>query len=271
MTAIIVLILLVIMGICKDDYSLVIAIGKFIGIGALILGVLWIIAYCPWLIILIIIGLIVFLICHSSNNNSSTNNTTYNNYSNNTNQSENTSYSKPIYNSELTGFKAELQENTKTPKQVEDENWLKEKEEIIKFANNDYSFIKKELLNKAKCGQYIISNGQRRITLDFVTSYLLGCIERKYSSNPTGKIGTSSYRKNEKVYYNISKIKQYNLYLSTINELASIDQIDVKVAYLSKKDSVDIGNYVTLPYTYTNNLLVSCYKIVVYLQCSIEY
>lgn len=33
MVAIIALILLVIMGICKDDYSLVIAIGKFIGVG----------------------------------------------------------------------------------------------------------------------------------------------------------------------------------------------------------------------------------------------
>lgn len=88
----------------NGDDSGVIVILKIIGYGLIILGILFVVAYAPWLIILIVVGVIMFAICQSSNNNS-----TSNTQSNNTNSNdivENQTF--VINNSNLTGFKAEL-------------------------------------------------------------------------------------------------------------------------------------------------------------------
>lgn len=230
----------------------------------------WIISYCPWLILIIIAGFVVYIICHLSNNNSSPNSTAYNNI-NNTPQTNNINYSEPIYNSELAGFKAELQENTKTPQQVNNENWLKEKEQITKEANRDFKNIKQKLLDKAKTGQYSVTNGQRYILLAYNCPYLLNCVNRQYFRNPTGKLGTSSYKANERAYYHIDKIKQYDLYLFVIRELATQDSINI-IPFFTEMDIVhNKENKITLPYTYTHQWNVSSHKIKAYLICSIHY
>lgn len=270
---------MIIIGICKDDYSLIIGLGKIIVYGAVILGVLYIetiIIQTPVFSFVFVIGLSIFLICKFINKNNN------NDSIKDCDSATKSATTKPIKDENITSdiikketissdFQKELQQNTKTPQQVEDENWLKEKEDIIKTAQNDYNFIKSKLLEKAKNGKYITLNQQKQIIYNFQSSFLLSCIDRKYSNNPSGRIRTRSYKLNEKIDYNISKRRQFDFYLNTIKELANNDNICVKEKFIGKKDSADSGIYINLPYTYTNNLLVRFHQIEAILYCSVEY
>lgn len=67
------------------DSSLLIAILKFVGGAALVFGIMAIIAYCPWLLI-VVIAVALFVVWACSNNNSQGKNTNNGNESlNNTN------------------------------------------------------------------------------------------------------------------------------------------------------------------------------------------
>lgn len=75
MTAIIALIILIFIGMCKDDYSLIIWIGKIVGIGALVVFFLFCLTQPILLItISVIVILIVIIISYSKKNNNSVNN-----------------------------------------------------------------------------------------------------------------------------------------------------------------------------------------------------
>lgn len=145
---IIFLILAVGYALCGDTSGIE-AIGKIILYGVLFLGLAWVIIEVPWLLVLIVVGVIIWAITSSNNqsNNHLNTNNIYNAQDKAYNYKDKISI-KPIENP--TSFQTELQQNTKTPQQVVDEEWLKEKESIINYANNDYSFIKQNLLNKAK-------------------------------------------------------------------------------------------------------------------------
>jgi len=226
--------------------------------------VIGIIIFVPWLLIIgiVIVGFIYFI--NKKNNVIDKNN--------NVNQNNNDTLSLS-YNQEPSDFQRQLQENTKTPQQVENENWIKESENIKKVVENDYSTIKHELLKIAQSGKYTIVNEKKCVKIDFLSSYLQECIKRTHSSNPTGKRGTNSYKRNEKVYYTLDKVKQYELYIKIIKEYASCDNIDIKPYFVEIMDT-PLEKYkhrVSLPYTYSHDFWTHDHKVKVYLDCSIVY
>ena len=124
-------------------------------------------------------GVIIWAIASSNNNskNSYLNDNALNdNHVYNQQQKENSEIA-PIDNSNLTDFQRQLQENTKTPQQVEDESWLKEKEQISNTAKRDFSEIKRILLEKAQKGQYSTFNGYKSISIDYYCTYCTVYIE----------------------------------------------------------------------------------------------
>ena len=141
------------------DSSLLIAILKFVGGAILVFGIMAIVAYCPWLL-LVVIAVALFVVWACSNNNSQGNNTNNSNSSlNNTNTQpiQKNIEEKPINNPNLTGFKAELQENTLTPQQASDEQWEKDKRCIDYDVDRAYENIKSNLLRQARNGDYSVS------------------------------------------------------------------------------------------------------------------
>ena len=106
------------------DTSGIKAISKCILYIALFLGIGWIIVEIPWLLILVVIGIIIWVIVSSNNTNTNTSNTN-NTYDNKNKPYENKDVIKPVENH--TSFQSELQQNTKTPQQVKSEQQSKEK------------------------------------------------------------------------------------------------------------------------------------------------
>ena len=88
-----------------------------------------IIIFAPWLLIvgIAIVGFIYFI--NKKND--------VINKNNNVNQNSNSDTLSLTYNQEPSEFQKQLQENTKTPQQVEDENWIEESENIKKVAEKD--------------------------------------------------------------------------------------------------------------------------------------
>lgn len=86
---------------------------------------------------MVIVGVIIWAV--ASSNNNSKNSSAHDNTSSENNvyyqQQEEKNEVYFVDNSNLTNFQRELRENTKIPKQVEDENWIKEKESIINSVN----------------------------------------------------------------------------------------------------------------------------------------
>ena len=71
------------------DSSLLIAILKFVGGALLVLGIMAMVAYCPWLL-LVVIAVAIFVVWACSNNTSQGNNT------NNSNTSLNNTNTQPV-------------------------------------------------------------------------------------------------------------------------------------------------------------------------------
>lgn len=167
-------------------------------------------------------------------------------------------------------FIDELNQNTKTPEQVADEKWESEKEIISNCAYRDYSGVKQALINEAQNGKYsLTSNNKKCVSAKYECSYLRECIKKTCSSNPTGRIRTSSYRSNEKAEYKVEKSKQYNYYLDTITKFAVKDNIKI-VPTFYELDVLSKETRIGMPYTY-DGLCPITHKIKVYLSCSIEY
>lgn len=270
---IILILILSFIALCNGDASGFEAIGKIVLYIGLFIGVGAIIAYAPWLILIVIVmSIAIIVLISSSSNNGSHSNPTNNNYTDYQQQEE--KIEQPLVdNSKLTDFQRELQENTKTPKQVEDENWIKEKEKILAAAKYDLSAIKRAFLDKAKSGQYTVLNDKKCIYVEYCCSSLLSYIDRQYSRNPTGKMGTSSYRSNEKVLYRVGKVKQYNLYLAIIKKLAAKSNISINPFFTEMDIVNNRENRITIPYTFTHKygIGVSTHQIKAYLECSIKY
>lgn len=253
----------------NGDDSLLLAILKMIGSASLILGILFIFAYAPWLVLLIIIGLIIFVVYQSSSNNS-----TSNTQNNNVNSNSNTSIPNKntvVNNPNLTGFKAELQNNTKTPKQVENEKWIREQKNIKSIAVIDYNTIKNQLLSKAKGAEYTVSSNKRVIRLRHECNYMMSCVKTKSSTNPSGRKYTNSYRENFKLEYWIEKQKEYDYYIMTMQQLAKEDGLTIHPVFVEVDTTYHKEKIISMPYTYTNRFFTPVHKIKGYLNCYVEY
>lgn len=281
MAGIILIIILAFIAFCAGDSSGIEAIGKIIIYGALIIFMLYVCAIIieiPVLSFIFAIGVFTFLLYKFIHRNDNSNSLKSNSSDIKNDVVE--SNEKVISSSEIvenkiiqSDFQKELEQNTKTPEKIADEKWVTEKGIILQTAERDYNYIKNELLKKAQNGEYVKMNQHKHIFYKFESSYLLNCIYRQYTRNPTGRIGSSSYRTNEKVYYHINKTKQYDLYLSTVLEYASNDNINIEPFFAERDVIYNRENSITLPYTYTHQygIGVSTHKIKAYLKCSIEY
>lgn len=252
------------------DSSLLIAILKFVGGAILIFGIMAIVAYCPWLLI-VVIAVVLFVVWACSNNNSQGNSTNNSNSSlNNTNTQavQKNIEEKPINNPDLTGFKAELQENTLTPQQASDEQREKDKRCIDYDVDRAYENIKSNLLRQARNGDYSVSNGQRKMTYTYEYTPTYSFFKRQDIKNPTGEIFTRSYNPHERVVYSITDTRKYNYLVKTLRDKAKQDGIDIDV-YFVLCDHND-KRRICLPYTDSENF---CYirTAKMYVDCSIQY
>lgn len=118
------------------------------------------------------------------------------------------------------------------------------------------------MLEKAQKGQYSIVGSQKRIFINYYCDYLLKCVGRQYYYRPT-----------EKACYNINKLKQYNIYLEIIADLASKEKISIDPLFKEVNILKNSENEIKLPYTYTYKYGqgVATHKIKAYLKCSIQY
>ena len=261
------------------DSSLLIAILKFVGGALLVLGIMAMVAYCPWLL-LVVIAVAIFVVWACSNNTSQSNNTNnINNISNinNSNTSLNNTNTQPVQkniekklinNPNLTGFKAELQENTLTPQQASDEQWETDKRCIDYEVDRAYENIKSNLLRQARKGDYSVSNGQRRMTYTYEYTPTYSFFKRQDIKNPTGEIFTRSYNPHERVVYSITDTRKYNYLVRTLKDKAKQDGIDIDVYFVlcERNDK----RRISLPYTDSENF---CYirSAKMYVDCSIQY
>jgi len=249
------------------DASGIEAIGKIILYIALFIGVGCIIVYAPWFILVVIVGIIFWAIISSKGNKSnSSNNINYsssNNYNDYQHQSEDNEI--PFVNySNQTDFQRQLQENTKTPQQVEDENWLKEKENIINIVKSDYQFIKNKLLEKAELGEYFVIENKKKIIVETKCSYLTCCLDK--NTQTTFEKQKSVEIAKHKVTFYIKKEKEYNFYLFQIKKLANKDNIIIDIVFISNHKK----NNISLPYTYNcHNTLIE--TLTINLQSTIYY
>ena len=261
MASIIILIILAIGYALCGDTSGIEAIGKIIGYGALILGVMAIIAYVPWLIIIVVVIAIIW-ICISSKTNSHHDNI------NNQNRPTNDTQNEIIHDNSLTGFKAELQENTKTPQQVQKEQNNKDIELAIKQAENDYSSIKQNILKQAQSGNYKIINGKRDIVYDFdyifIPDFIKSDSKQAYINktifNQNGQLATE-------ISFTISNHITYNSYITKIKQLAQADGIIINPLIVNKNNPSIVH---TLPFR-TVGFAESTYHYKFVLRCKIQY
>ncbi|MCM1232628.1 MAG: hypothetical protein NC489_21085 [Ruminococcus flavefaciens] len=266
---------------CKGDSSLMEGIIKFVLIGGVILGIMFIGAYVPWLLIIAVVGIILYFVFQNnsdtpSHHSQSTNNKDDYNFHIDLPEPKTTVTTNnqiQNINSTPSDFQKELAQNTKTPQQVENDKWVTEMLNIERCAKKDYERIKDQLLRKAKSGEYTTTNENKYITIDYECEYIEKCIKRVASTNPTGKRGTNSYKENAKVQYTLDKTKEYELYLTTIKEIANPDNVNVS-SYFTEILDTALKKYeikTTLPLTYTHDFWVHNHKVKAYLKCSIQY
>lgn len=269
MAAIIVLFLIIIfIAAAKGDFSGILMVFQWVlYVGAFLLfGWVFIQSPIAAIILLGVIFAIIYSIAKKSNNkkeNKSSNNK--NILSSNSNQQIKNDIS-------LTGFKAELQDNTKTLIEAEDEKWQAQKSQIDSNIQLTYKLIKDELLDKAKRGEYFVINNKRRIILDHEYNFSPNCMSRTITKNPTGTFKTNNYRENVKISYTISDLKYYNYLISTITDLAKVDDIVIQVVYKEKMINKEKEHIIiNLPYTYTETFIDYSHKLIPYLRCTVEY
>ena len=248
----------------NGDSSGVKAIGKGILYIALFLGVCWIIAEIPWLLILVVVGIIIWAIVSLNNTNTNASNTN-NSYDNKDKYYENKNVIKPVENH--TSFQSELQQNTKTPQQVKSEQQSKELEQAKQSANVDYETIKRELLQQAESGNYSTVNGRKCITFNhkyrwkpsFIGEQSGHTYINKTLFNPSGQYASEiSIFITDKVYYDV--------YISEIRKLLSKDGVSIQPLLLHK----NTGTTYSLPH-HSIGFGESTYHYEFILRCSVQY
>lgn len=164
-------------------------------------------------------------------------------------------------------FKDELNQNTKTLEEVENEKWLIESEKIIIQAESDFKYIKSQLLSKAKSGEYLTIGDKKHIYFNYESKYLSQCIEREDQSTHTRKLfGGREFH--GRVAYEIKDVKIYNLYLSTLKNMASEDDIVITPIFIEKYMSK--SNSINLPYVYNGPYSIM-HEVKIHLKCYVDY
>ena len=253
------LIILVLVAWMSGDPSGVEMIIKIIVVGGLILGALWLIAFVPWLVFIIVILGIVYAFINNKKSD-------YNNINNRSNYIDESAVS--ACNKDInTKFKEELKQNTKTPDEVLYEVWLRESKETIKLAEINYNQIKLQLLSKAKAGEYLLIGDKRYIINDYKDDFISKCIKRDYHTIYTYKIlGGKKY--SGSVTYEIKDFKLYNLYLNTLSSLAFEDGIDIIPVFIEK--CMSETKSINMPYVYEGPCSLT-HEVKTFIKCSIEY
>ena len=246
------------------DTSGIEAICKGILCIALFLGVCWIIIEIPWLLILVVIGIIIFTIVSSNNTNTNISNIN-NTYGNKDKQYENKNVINPVENP--TSFQSELQQNTKTPQQVKSKQQSKEVEQAKQSANVDYETIKRELLQQAESGNYNTINGRKSITFDHKYRWKPSFIgERSGHTYINKTLFNPSGQYVSEISIFITDNTYYDVYISEIKRLLSEDSISCEPLLLNK--STDIAY--SLPH-YSVGFGESTYNYEFVLRCSVQY
>ncbi|GLB26630.1 hypothetical protein LXJ15735_28710 [Lacrimispora xylanolytica] len=215
---IVLLIILVLLAWFNGDSSGVEMIVKVVAIGALILATLWLFMKLPWLVLGVVFFIILYANYKSYKNNKKSNIDNF--------QTDNSEVNIRTPLDNMTKFKEELNQITKSPEQVKNEIISMELEAADKSTNISYEIIKQQLLEKAETGQYEFTNGNKIITIDYMDYNLSGCLNHikrnvfinKTLFNPHGEYTTENI-------YSIVKQEYYDFYLSKINKLAKEDGI----------------------------------------------
>ena len=159
-------------------------------------------------------------------------------------------------------FQMELRNSTRTPAGVQNE---KNKELIEKIKKNvpvDYDYIKKNLLSKARSGEYTTINGNKYITIDHYLGrhcIISDCVKVKK---------TSLTKITDNLKCTIVNPIVYNAYLEELNKYAKPDNVNVKIML--------VNNSVTNCYKYYDipcdiNTTIIGFKFSYIIRCSIMY
>lgn len=140
-----------------------------------------------------------------------------------------------------TGFKLELENNSRTITQVKSEHNLKISNEAQEMAKHDYNLIKNELLECANNGKYQIINEYKVITYIYKKKYRPSFIGSKdefvYINrtffNPGGEFAN-------KVSIFIVDRSFYDCYISYLNRLSRLDDISIKPVIINSNNENDI-------------------------------
>lgn len=260
---VILLIIIALVAWTNGDSSGVEMILKIVAIGALFLGSLWLLVKVPWLVIGVVIYVIVYFAQKSYKQNKEIKNNSIDEKTKDIHEEKIEEYIN-ISNSK---FKDELNQNTKTPEEYENERWLVESEKIIKQANSDYKYIKIQLMSNARSGEYLIIGDKKCVFFNYESKYIDNYINRKDQSIRSNKLlGGRDFH--GQLLYEIKDIKQYNFYIETLMTLALEDDIIIKPTFIEECRTVTKN--VSLPYTYTGQFIY-LHKINAELRCSIEY
>lgn len=140
----------------------------------------------------------------------------------------------------------------------------------IEDAQNDYSAIKEELLDKARNGKYQNISGKHRIELYFDKSKIKGDFKLNRSStrisktifNPKGKCAVL-------MSYMLINNEHYTAYMKEMYELCRKEEINIKPIGLYNYHNKDIKSF-SIPGSIVGLTLMESYMSVC-LECTVEY
>lgn len=225
-TALLFFVILALSAASKGDTSGIEAIIKFILYAALIVGILFILKFCPQILLIIILSIIAFCICSS----------VYNKYKHNQmkNEQENINLETNIQeelpaNTKTTDFMSELNSITKSQQEIELELYNSVKSQ----ASYEYRDIKRSILNKAERGEYTTIGNKKSITYYHNIKLMNFTKEEEINiAKPTGILGTQSivgFR--TMVIVDPKRKQEYDFFMANITELATDDGITIETVY----------------------------------------
>lgn len=138
----------------------------------------------------------------------------------------------------LSDFQKELQQNTKTPQQVETIKSEQKLNQIYSYAESTYQLIKQEIMTQAKNANYTYKSGNKTIIYDYKFRHRPEFIGRRLEHvfinqslfNPQGQYAN-------KLTMFITDQDYYNNFMAKIHSLAGEDNISVKPLMIHKKNN----------------------------------
>lgn len=169
-------------------------------------------------------------------------------------------------------FQMTLQNSTKTPAQVRDEENAKLIEEIKKAVYVYYKVIKNELLEKAETGKYSVNNGKKVVTVDCdgFDFYIHKCTSvRGINLN---KDPRNILRGPYNLKCTITNKIVYEEFLRELKKYADADNVKFKVILLNRESGNSFDTFATehdVPCDVTTKSFFNRYKFIV--RASVRY